>query len=674
MAITNSDLALRIAALVDRWNTRENQLRLMLTQPTGTVIVTDGLEQNHVLPSFPQLQLDVTRLVAEAGGGVAEAYAHANTALQHRNAAGQAADAAAASASAAEQTALQAAEDAAAVIVTVTAARDAAAGSATAAAGSATSAAGSAQEAATSATTANTHRTAAALSANAAADSQSAAGASASAAETQAGIATAAKTAAESARDKARLWSNAPNGTPVEPGEYSAKHWASQAAAAVTGTLVYMGGWDASSGAYPSPAQKGYFYKVTTGGTHGGYEFNVGDQIVHNGSSWDVIDNTERVASVNGKSGAVVLVAADIGGLGSLATRNTVSWLTDVTNRPDTMAPSQHNHPISEVTGLTVALDAKAPLANPSLSGLVTAAGGRVLLTAPAGQNSLVQLADQAGLNKGAVFWSRSDDSIRLRRYNAAGDDAAEELSVLPGGFRLNANITNRQTATSYSAMSCQNVNGVEVQLAANANAEGRLMVSTNHDLVFYTNSAERMRIASDGHIRIIKNNAAISGNSFGNGHLELRTDDLSLPSIGFHRSGADASVIYWNGSRYRTRSNSNVDRAIAEEGMDVTFRDVIANRDGSTGVIWFGPPSQGKYLYYTGSYYEMPGAGLRINGGPMLTNEGGVFRVEGQVRAYNRYQTLAANGFAWVDQPRTFVSSGDPGGQAQDGDIWIQF
>ncbi|WP_408953171.1 hypothetical protein [Lysobacter sp. Hz 25] len=674
MAITNSDLALRIAELVDRWNTRENQLRLMLTQPTGMVTVTDGLEQNHLLPSFPQLQLDVTRLVSEASGGVAEAYAHANTALQHRNAAGEAADAASASAAEARATADQAADDAAAVLAAATAAKDAAAASSTAAATSSDAAAGSANAAANSASTANTHRLAAADSADAAADSQATAGAHADTAGTEAGIASAAKAAAEAARDKARQWSSAPTGTPVEPGEYSAKHWASQAAAAVTGTLVYMGGWDASSGAYPTPAQKGYFYKVTTGGTHGGYEFNVGDQIVHNGSSWDVIDNTERVASVNGKSGSVVLVAADIGDLGALATRNTVSWQTDVTNRPATMPPDAHNHPITQVTGLAAALDAKAPIASPVFNGYMTITGGRAVLNAPVGQNSLVQLADETGANKAGVVWNRGDNSVRLRRYNAAGDDAAEELSVLPGGIRVNTNLTNQQSNTSYTAVACQNIGGVEIQIAANANNEGRVAVATDHDMVLYTNNQERLRVGRDGHVRISKSNGPIDSNSYGTGHLELRTNDASFPMLSFHRSGIDATTIYWNGGRLRTRDSGNVDRVIAEEGRDVAFRDVYANRDGTTGVIFFGSGSNNRYLYYNGTHYELAFAGLKIAGGPVLTAESGVFRIEGQARAYNRWQTLAANGAAWVDQPRTFVSSGDPGGQAQDGDIWIQF
>lgn len=48
-----------------------------------------------------------------------------------------------------------------------------------------------------------------------------------------------------------------------------------------------------------------------------------------------------------------------------------VPW-TGVTGKPSTFAPSAHSHPISDVTGLQTALDAKAPLASPALSGTPT--------------------------------------------------------------------------------------------------------------------------------------------------------------------------------------------------------------------------------------------------------------------------------------------------------------
>ncbi len=65
-----------------------------------------------------------------------------------------------------------------------------------------------------------------------------------------------------------------------------------------------------------------------------------------------------------------------------------VAW-TGVTGKPTTFTPSAHNHAISEVTGLQTALDGKAPLASPALTGTPTAP------TATAGTNT-TQIASTA--------------------------------------------------------------------------------------------------------------------------------------------------------------------------------------------------------------------------------------------------------------------------------------
>lgn len=65
-----------------------------------------------------------------------------------------------------------------------------------------------------------------------------------------------------------------------------------------------------------------------------------------------------------------------------------VPW-TGVTGKPPSFAPSAHNHPTSEVTGLDATLAGKAPLASPALTGTPTAP------TATGGTNS-TQIATTA--------------------------------------------------------------------------------------------------------------------------------------------------------------------------------------------------------------------------------------------------------------------------------------
>ena len=89
----------------------------------------------------------------------------------------------------------------------------------------------------------------------------------------------------------------------------------------VTGSLVYKGSYNATTNTPDlTSSQKGDFYIVSVGGTLAGVTLNVGDHIVFNQNAsspitsamFDVIDNTDAVASVNGQTGPVVLDLQDI--------------------------------------------------------------------------------------------------------------------------------------------------------------------------------------------------------------------------------------------------------------------------------------------------------------------------------------------------------------------------
>ena len=88
-----------------------------------------------------------------------------------------------------------------------------------------------------------------------------------------------------------------------------------------TGGLVYKGSYNATTNTPDlTSSSKGDFYIVSVGGTLAGVTLNVGDHIVFNqnasspitSSMFDVIDNTDAVASVNGQTGVVVLDSDDV--------------------------------------------------------------------------------------------------------------------------------------------------------------------------------------------------------------------------------------------------------------------------------------------------------------------------------------------------------------------------
>ena len=80
----------------------------------------------------------------------------------------------------------------------------------------------------------------------------------------------------------------------------------------VLGQLHYMGTYNAASGSFPMGSSKGDYYIANSNGTGALSTYLIGDWLVYNGTTWDKVDNTDAVASVNGKMGTVVLTTADV--------------------------------------------------------------------------------------------------------------------------------------------------------------------------------------------------------------------------------------------------------------------------------------------------------------------------------------------------------------------------
>ena len=87
---------------------------------------------------------------------------------------------------------------------------------------------------------------------------------------------------------------------------------------ALVGGATYQGVWNASTNS-PSLASgvgtKGFYYVVSVAGStnlDGITDWKVGDWAIFNGTTWDKVDNTDAVSSVNGFTGAVNLGLGDI--------------------------------------------------------------------------------------------------------------------------------------------------------------------------------------------------------------------------------------------------------------------------------------------------------------------------------------------------------------------------
>jgi len=127
-----------------------------------------------------------------------------------------------------------------------------------------------------------------------------------------------------------------------------------------------------------------------------------------------------------------------------------VPW-SGVTGKPTSFTPSSHSHSIAQVTGLQTALDAKAPLASPALTGSPTAP------TATAGTNT-TQIATTAFVAAaiGALIDAAPGAMDTLNELAAAlGDDpnfATTVTSALAGKLSAASNLSdlpNKATARS---------------------------------------------------------------------------------------------------------------------------------------------------------------------------------------------------------------------------------
>ena len=135
----------------------------------------------------------------------------------------------------------------------------------------------------------------------------------------------ASENAAHSSELKSEKWAEETKDVEVESGKYSAKHYseyamqyrdeAQLAAQSLSGGMFFGGEWDASSGSTPpTPTEGSAFYKITAPGTINAVQYAIGDSIVYNNitDTWFKLDGSDKVDSVNGKIGAVVLSTTDV--------------------------------------------------------------------------------------------------------------------------------------------------------------------------------------------------------------------------------------------------------------------------------------------------------------------------------------------------------------------------
>lgn len=213
---------------------------------------------------------------------------------------------------------------------------------------------------------------------------------------------------------------------------------ASQLDASLLGALIYQGTWNASTNSPSIPAastsNKGQYYKVATAGTtnvSGVTDWQVGDMLVSNGSTWDKIDNTESVTSVAGRTGAITLTATDVG-------------LGNVTNTSDA------NKPVStaQQTALNLKLDiASKATVTEAVVGTEDTHYMTPSKTSAAITNAVIAQTQVTGLS--TTFSGKLDVTARGVANGVASLDATGKLpnAQLPSHTHVISDVTNLQTS-----------------------------------------------------------------------------------------------------------------------------------------------------------------------------------------------------------------------------------
>ncbi|WP_239452620.1 prophage tail fiber N-terminal domain-containing protein, partial [Halomonas sp. S2151] len=315
-AITDAQGDYSISVEVGRYDVRVMQGRSFLELAKNLEVRADSTatDLNELVVEW-QGEQDLTP------GIVIEFRALVDEARGYRDEAGTSAGEAAASESNAADSATAASESASNAATS----EQNAASSASAASASASSAFDSADAASTSEANAASSASAAAASEGSAATSASNAAGSASAAAASESNAAGSENAAGDSALEAQHWAQYPNDTPVPEGDgsqFSAAHWAEVSRQRAVNAMVAQGAWDASSGSLPAEPTGASYWLVTgaaNGETIGGVEYRNKDMLLWTpnesggGGTWSKIDNTDSVASVAGKTGAVTLVPGDVG-------------------------------------------------------------------------------------------------------------------------------------------------------------------------------------------------------------------------------------------------------------------------------------------------------------------------------------------------------------------------
>ncbi|WYW02679.1 minor tail protein [Pseudomonas phage vB_PpuM-Peetri] len=200
----------------------------------------------------------------------------------------------------------------------------------------------------------------------------------------------------------------------------------------ILGSLRYAGTWDADKNLPSMPAastaNKGLYYIVKVAGTtniDGNKEWQIGDWIISNGTTWDRLKDSLMVASINGLTGAVTLADLNL---------DKVDNTADI----DKPIPTSVMHQLSNILTL---LDGKADLQDGLLTPISTSNNGLMIgLASDTGSNLQWRIDGVTYTSPTpSVSFVLDASGVGMQRYDLLYGDITGTVHVLKG---VESNVT----------------------------------------------------------------------------------------------------------------------------------------------------------------------------------------------------------------------------------------
>jgi hypothetical protein len=374
----------------------------------------------------------------------------------------------------------------------------------------------------------------------------------------------------------------------------------------VLGQVEYMGTWAALTNTPTLPAaataNKGYYYICSNSGTQFSIPFVTGDWVISDGTAWTKVDNTDAVASVFGRNGAILANAGDY----------TAAQVT--------------NTPAGGIAAITVQaalneLDSeKANLSGANFTGAVNSQGPINL--GPAGQAYYSLQVEGATLSGVSSIKAYNGTSLNLTTFNGVSYNSG--ITVTTAG---NVGVG---TAAPEAKLHVSSGNSSFALFGPNALFGGKLAVGAGADLhainlaqVLCTNGNLHLDAGTYASVYV---GAYSLGNTFINpsgGSVGIGTTD---PTLGNTWGSPSLCVAGVRGALVARTTSTNGIATIRLAGP-TTGSDFHINLNDASGDLTFHPQAIGTPAFVIskngniGMGVTVPSAKLEVVGGLSVEN-----------------------------------------------------